>query len=192
LADSPSAADGSEFLQLLAIFCRRSLLLSADSIAALWTLPMFLRPTLSLDGADNELTVPMQRFLHASTSKGINCVKRGQALDLYCAKAICSQDSLREPAMANFALQISLPPRPAQLSAMTQEASKAISDTFQAKLLGYRMTHLQQVATADIDVPGLTPATQGLAWALAACILADKKLQSEVVLLLRDQYPRNH
>jgi hypothetical protein len=182
---SPSATDGSEFLQLLALFCRRSLLLSGDSTTALWTLPMSLRPTLFLDGA--ELTAPMQRFLHASTRKGIHCVKRGQALDLYCAKAICSQDSLREPTLASFALQISLPLRPAQLSAMTQEASKAISDTFQAKLLGYRLTHLQQVATADIDVFGLTPATQGLARALAACILGNKKLQSEVVPLLRDQ-----
>jgi hypothetical protein len=108
-------------------------------------------------------------------------------LDLYCAKAICSQDSLRDPALANFALQISLPPRPAQFSAMTQEASKAISDTFQARLLGYGLTHFRHVATADIDVRGLTPPTQGLARALAACILADKKLQSEVVPLLRDQ-----
>ena len=148
---------------------------------------MFARGWLNLflDGA--ELTAPMQRFLHASTSKGIHCVKRGQALDLCCAKAICSLDSLHEPALANFALQISLPPRPPQLSAMTQEASKAISDTFQAKLLGYRLTHFQEVATADINVPGLTPATHGLAPALAACILGDKKLQSEVVPLLLDQ-----
>jgi hypothetical protein len=57
---SPSAADGSEFLQLLALFCRRSLLLSADSTAALWTLPMFLRPTLFLDGA--ELTARCKGF----------------------------------------------------------------------------------------------------------------------------------
>jgi len=182
---APSAAQGSEFLRLLALFCRRSLLLSADSTAALWTLPMFLRPTLLLDGA--ELTAAMQKFLHASNSKGIHCVKRGQALDLYCAKAICSQDSLRDPALADFALQISLPPRPAQLPALTEEASKAIANTFQTKLLGYRLAHFQQVGTADIDVQGLTSSTQVLARSLAACILGDKKLQSEVVPLLRDQ-----
>ena len=72
---APSAADGSEFLQLLALFCRRSLLLSADSIAGLWTLPMYLRPTLLLDGA--ELNSPMQKFLHASNSKGIHSVRGG-------------------------------------------------------------------------------------------------------------------
>jgi hypothetical protein len=72
---------------------------------------------------------------------------------------------------------------------MTQEASKAISDTFQAKLLGYRPTHFQEVATADIDVPGLTPATQSLVWALAARILGDQKTHSEVVPLLLDQDP---
>jgi len=182
---SPSAADGSEFLQLLALFCRRSLLLSADSTAGLWTLPMFLRPTLLLDGA--ELTAPVQRFLQASSSKGIRCVKRGQALDLYCAKAICSQDSLREPALAKSALQINLPPRPAQLPALTPEASKAIADEFQAKLLGYRLSHFQEAGTVDIDVQGLMPQTQGLARSLAACILGDKELQSGVVPLLRNQ-----
>jgi hypothetical protein len=39
---SPSAVDCSEFLQPLALFCWRSLLLTADRTAALWTLPMFL------------------------------------------------------------------------------------------------------------------------------------------------------
>ena len=174
---APSAADGSEFLRLLALFCRRSLLLSADSTAGLWTLPMFLRPTLLLDGA--EPTAAMQEFLHASNGKGIHSVKRGQAADLYCAKAICSQDWLRDPALANFALQISLPPKPAQLPALTQEASKAIANTFQAKLFGYRLAHFQQVGTADIDFQGLTP-PQGLARSMAAGILGDEKPQSEV------------
>lgn len=184
-AAAPSATDGSEFLQLLALFCRRSLLLSADSTAGLWTLPMYLRPTLLLDGA--ELTSPMQKFLHASNSKGIHCVKRGQALDLYCAKAICSPDSLRDPALANFAVQISLPPNRVQLPTLTPEVREAIANTFQGKLLGYRLAHLQQVVMPDMDVQGLTLATRGLARSLAACILGDEKLQSEVVPLLCDQ-----
>lgn len=183
--DAASAADGSEFLQVLGLFCRRSLLLSSDSITGLWTLPMYLRPTLLLD--DAELTAPLRRFLHASSSKGIHSVKGGQALDLYCAKAIYSQDSLRDPALASFALQISLPPRRTQLPTLTQELTKAIADTFQAKFLSYRLTHLQRVVTPAIDVGGLTPATQSLALSLAACILGDEKLQSEVVPLLRDQ-----
>ena len=183
--DAASAADSSELMQVLGLFCRRSLLLSSDSVTGLWTLPMYLRPTLLLDGA--ELTVPLQRFLHASSSKGIRSVKGGQALDLYCAKAICSQDSLRDPALASLALQISLPPRRAQLPTLTQEVSKDIANTFQAKLFRYRLTHLQKVVTPTIDVGGLTPATQNLARSLAACILGDEKLQSEVVPLLRGQ-----
>ena len=186
---APSAADGSEFLQLLGLFCRRSLLLSADSIAGLWTLPMYLRPTLLLDGA--ELNSPMQKFLHASNSKGIHSVRGGQALDLYCAKAICSQDSLRDPALASLALQISLPPRRTQLTTLTQEMSKDIANTFQAKLFGYRLKHLQEVVTPAINVRGLTPATQSLARSLAACIVGDEELQSEIVPLLRDQDGEN-
>ena len=180
-----SAADGSEFMQLLALFCRRSLLLSADSTSGLWTLPMYLRPTLLLDGA--ELTTPLQRFLHASNNKGVHCVKRGQALDLYCPKAICSLDGLRDPALSSCALQINLPARHVRLPTLTQEVSKSIAEAFQAKFLAYRLTNFQQVTRPDIDLEGLTPATQGLVGSLAACILGDAKLQSEVASLLRDQ-----
>jgi hypothetical protein len=180
-----SAADGSEFMQLLALFCRRSLLLSADSSSGLWTLPMYLRPTLLLDGA--ELTTPLQRFLHASNNKGIHLVKRGQTLDLYCPKAICSLDALSDPALASCALRINLPSRHVRLPTLTEEMSKSIADTFQAKFLAYRLAHFQQVTRPDVDLQGLTPATQGLAESLAACIFGDAKLQSEVVSLLRDQ-----
>ena len=43
---APESADGEALLQLLALFCRRSLLLTADGTDGLWTLPMNLRPTL--------------------------------------------------------------------------------------------------------------------------------------------------
>jgi hypothetical protein len=45
----------------------------------------------------------------------------------------------------------------------------------------------QKAQTADINVPGLAPATQGLARVLAVCVLGDKELQSEVTPLLREQ-----
>jgi hypothetical protein len=47
--------------------------------------------------------------------------------------------------------------------------------------------HYLQIRTPDIDIQGLTPATQALGRSLASCILGDEKLQSEVVPLLRDQ-----
>jgi len=146
---------------------------------------MYLRPTLLLDAA--ELTAPVQKFLHASNSKGIHFARKGQALDLYCAKAVCSQEPLHDSSLASFALQITLPPMRRQLPVLTPEVSRKIADDFQADLLRYRLTNYHDARTPDIDVGGLTAPTQGLARSLAACIIGDEELQSAVVPLLRDQ-----
>jgi hypothetical protein len=182
---APATADGGVLLQLLSLFCRRSLLLTAESTAGLWTLPIYLRPTLLLDAA--ELTAPVQKFLRASSSKGIHFARRGQALNLYCAKAVCSQEPQCDPSLASFALQITLPPRRQQLHVLTQEAGQKIADEFQAALLRYRLTNYHNARPPDIDVGGLAVPTQALARSLAACIIGDEKLQSAVVPLLRDQ-----
>ena len=49
---APATAPRGVLLQLLALLCRHSLLLTAENPAGLWTLPMYLRPTLLLDAAE--------------------------------------------------------------------------------------------------------------------------------------------
>jgi len=182
---APSTAPRGVLLQLLALLCRRSLLLTAENPAGLWTLPMHLRPTLLLDAA--ELSVPVQKFLRASNSQGIHFPRNGQALDLYCAKAVCSPEPLRNPSLASSALQISLAPTRQELPALSEEASHRIAEEFQAKLLMYRTKKYSHVRPPDFDVAGLTAPTQCLARSLAACIVDDDKLQAELVPLLRQQ-----
>lgn len=182
---APAAAPRSVLLQLLALLCRHSLLVTTENPVGLWTLPMHLRPTLLLDAA--ELSVPVQKFLRASSSQGTHCPQRGQALDLYCAKAICSPEPLRDPALASFALQISLAPSRRELPVLSDEDSRQIADEFQAKLLMYRVKSYFDVRPPELDVAGLTAPTQSLARSLAACIVDDAKLQAKLVPLLRQQ-----
>lgn len=182
---APPTAPRAVLLQLLALLCRRSLLLTAENPAGLWTLPMHLRPTLLLDAA--ELSVPVQKFLRASNSQGIHFPRNGQALDLYCAKAVCSPEPLRNSSLASSALQISLAPTRRELPALSEEASHRIAEEFQAKLLMYRTKKYSHVRPPDFDVVGLTAPTQCLARSLAACIVDDDKLQAELVPLLRQQ-----
>jgi hypothetical protein len=182
---APATAPGGVLLQLLALFCRRSLLLTAENPAGLWTLPMYLRPTLLLDAA--ELSVPVQRFLRASNSQGIHFPRKGQALDLYCAKAVCSSEPLSDPSLASLALQISLAPTRRELPGLSEEASHQIAEEFQAKMLMYRIKKYSYVRPPDLHVAGLTAPTQCLARSLAACIVDDYKLQVGLVALLHQQ-----
>ena len=182
---APPTAPRGVILQLLSLLCRRSLLLTADNPAGLWTLPMHLRPTLLLDAA--ELGVSFQKFLRASNCQGIYFPRNGQALDLYCAKAVCSPEPLRNSSLAASALQISLAPTRRELPALSEEVSHRIAEEFQAKLLMYRTRNYTHVRTPDFDVPGLTSPTQCLALSLGACIVDDDKLQAELIPLLRQQ-----
>ncbi len=150
---------------------------------------MNLQPTLLLDCL--ELTVPIQKFLHASSSKSHYFARKGQTLNFCCAKAVCAQDSLRDRVLADFALQINLPPNRKQCPALTPEESQRIAMRFQADLLWYRLKNYHRIRTSDIDVSGLTAPKQRLASSLAACILDDEKLRSEIILLLSEQDQEN-
>lgn len=177
-------------LQLLELLCRRSLLLTAENPAGLWTLPMNWRPTLLLDAA--ELSVPVRKFLRASQNQGVRFPRNGQALDLYCAKVVCSPEPLRDASLANLALQISLAPARRELPALSEEASRRIADEFQAKLLRYRIEKYSHVSLPDFDVAGLTVPTQSLARTLASCIVDDAQLQAGLLPLLRQQDQEFH
>jgi hypothetical protein len=177
-------------LELLELLCRRSLLLTVENPAGLWTLPMHWRPTLLLDAA--ELSVPVRKFLRASQSQGIRFPRNGQALDLCCAKVVCSPEPLRDAPLANLALQISLAPARRELPALSEEASQRIADEFQAKLLMYRFREYSHVSPPDFDVAGLTVPTQCLARSLASCIVGDANLQAGLLPLLRQQDQEFH
>lgn len=187
---APATAPRGVLLQLLALLCRHSLLLTGENPAGLWTMPMYLRPTLLLDAG--ELGVPVQKFLRASNNRGIHFPRRGQALDLYCAKAVCSPEPLRDPSLASLALQISLAPACRELPNLCEEASNQIAEEFQAKLLMYRAKRYSDVRPPDFDVAGLTAPTQSLARSLAACIVDDSNLQEALVPLLRQQDQEFH
>jgi hypothetical protein len=182
---APVTAPRRMFLQLLALFCRHSLLLTAENPAGLWSLPMQWRPTLLLDAT--ELNVPVLKFLRASNSQGVHFPRNGQALDLYCAKAVCSPEPLRDATLASAALQITLPPARSELPAWSVDASDRIAKEFQAKLLMYRINNYAKVRPPNFHLVGFTAPTQNLARSLAACIVGDDQLQAGLLPLLHEQ-----
>jgi hypothetical protein len=181
----PATASNRVLLRLLALLCRRSLLLRVENPADLRALPLELEPTLVLDVRENHER--LEKFLYASNSKGIYVPRSGQARHLYCARAICSEEPLLDPSLASCALRISVGPTCRQRLDLTPEASQKIADEFQGKLLRYRLTRYHDVQRPDIDDGGLTASSQNLAKSIATCIVDDKELQGAVVPLLQQQ-----
>ena len=182
---APATAPSGALLQLLALLCRRPLLLGELGSSGLCTLPMQFRPTLLVDAV--RLSAPVQRLLRASNSQGVYVPGRGRVLDLYCAKAVCSQEPLCDPSLVGLALQIALAPTRQQLPILDWEASEKIADEFQAKGQMYRLKNYHNVCAPSIDVGGLTAPMQSVARSLAACVVGDEELQSRVVPLLQQQ-----
>ena len=182
---APATAPGWALLRLLALLCRRPLVLGELSPASLCTLPMQLRPTLLVDAVS--LSAPLQRLLRASNSQGLYVPRGGKPLDLFCAKAVCSQEPLDDPSLVGLALQIALAPTRRELPLLDREVSERIAGEFQSKLLMYRLANLPKVSAPAFDVGELTAPMQDLARALGACVVGDDELQLRVVSLLREQ-----
>lgn len=182
---APGTASRTALLYLLGLLCRHSFFVTAENPAGLWTLPMYLRPTLLLDVG--ELTTPVRKFLRASHAQGVHFLAKGQARELYCAKAVCSPEPLRDSLLASSALQISFLSANREVPALTEEAGERIADEFQAKLLMYRAQNYFKARPLNFERSGLIAPTQCLAGSLAACIIDDPKLQADLVPLLHQQ-----
>ena len=186
---SPDAANGEALLQLLALFCRRSLLLAGDSASGLWTMPMHLQPTLLL--GDLELNPSMERFLAASNKKGMRFAKGGRTLDFSCAKAVSCREALHDPALANHAIQITLRSHRCKFVVLTREARQTLADKYQSELLRYRLSNYDRIRLPDIDVELLERPRQMLARTLAACAVDNEGQRLTAVNLMREHDREN-
>ena len=133
----------------------------------------------------------MQKFLRASNHNGVYFAPRGQTLNFCCAKAVSSPELLRDPELANLALQVTLPLNRPLRSVLTPEESQKIAERYQADLLWYRLRNYGQIRVLDSNLGELPAAKQNLARSFAACILDNEELRSVVVPLLGDQDPEN-
>ena len=70
---------------------------------------------------------------------------------------------------------------------MDERQIENIAEEFQAKLLGYRLAHHDQVRASTFDVADFTAPMRALARSLGACIVGDPELQNGIVPLLKDR-----
>jgi hypothetical protein len=144
---------------------------------------MDLQPTLL-----TEVFQPTRRVLNllrASTRHGAFLAAGGKATDAFCAKAVFAPEPLRDPASAGFPLELVLPPTREYVPPKSASEAEHIATEYQAKLLRYRLLNRAKVRAPAFDMNQFTVPMQELAYSLAASIVDDDDLQSEIVPFLK-------
>jgi hypothetical protein len=144
---------------------------------------MELQPTLLMD-----LFQPTRRVLNllrATTRHGAFFCTRGKAVDPYCAKIVFAPEPLRDPASAGFPLELVFSPTREYVPLMGSSEAERIAAEYQAKLLHYRLVNRGKVCTPSFDLSQFTVPMQEVASSLAAPIVGDDELQSQIVPLLK-------
>jgi hypothetical protein len=141
----------SQVLRLLGCVCRRPVLLGDVDFAGLATLPNRLGATLLFNQRD--ISRRVKRALLASNRRHF-CVLRGRGrLDLYGAKAFSCEGSLLD----EHGLKVSVSPAQDPLPILTDAKEEAIAQSFQSRLLRYRMVHYERVRGCKIDCKAFVP-----------------------------------
>jgi hypothetical protein len=180
---APPTSSPGPLLQLMQLLCRRPLVVSDISPARFRFLPVGLQPTLLLDIFHESRQV--LNLLRASKRHRALIASDGKAVDAFGARIVFSHEPLRDPASAGFPLELVLAPTRKYVPPMSSLEVGRIAAEYQAKLLSYRILNCAKVRTPAFDLSQFTIPMQEAAHSLAASIVDDDELQSQIVPLLK-------
>jgi hypothetical protein len=174
--------EGDMVLRALKIFCRFPLLMAGVSSASLKGIDWTLRPTLLLSAPN--LSKHMTSVLGCSTSQGYLVGTAGKYQDYFGPKAIYLGEDLPTYAMPWFSVHVNATSMLKAGSKYSRPLSDSIAQSFQDRLVDYRLKNLVRVHNSDFDASILPSDTRAVANALGACIVDAPDLQAEIVSLL--------
>ena len=174
----------ADVLRLLSSVCRHPLMLAEITPSGLRSLPSQLGLTLLLN--QQEMKPSLHRILQASAHRGQHLpANGGRLVDLYGPKAIfCGNDAAFD---IGGSIQISVTPSQQQTHGLSEQVLDEIANTFQPRLLMYRLKNSGKVQNSEVDVSTFTFATRSLVRSLALCFPEDSELALDAVQLLRPQ-----
>ena len=164
----------SLILRLLGCLCRRPVLLGDVDFEGLATLPNRLGATLLIN--QRNLGRRVKRALLASNRRHFYVVRGRGRLDLYGAKAFSCEDSLVD----EHGLQVSVSPEQNPLPCLTDSEERVVAQSFQARLLRYRLVHYERVRANTIDCSAFVPEMRDEARTWLAPILGCRELSNSV------------
>ncbi|MBZ5574636.1 MAG: hypothetical protein LAO09_22500 [Acidobacteriia bacterium] len=178
----PSSAGKTTLLRILHALCRRAVLASDVTPAALYEVPSVIMPTLLLD--EFEVTGKgrdLLRFLRSGSTQGGQVIRRAKISPTFCAKVIVSTQQPSDGALASRAIFIPMLPTSRELPRLDRIAQENVSHYFQPRLLAYRLEHYSVVESRSRPrVPGFTPRISDIASALAAPFLGNPHLEAQL------------
>jgi hypothetical protein len=182
----PEQELGIDVLRLLSCVCRHPLMLAEVTPSGFRSLPMALGLTLLLNQQD--LKPNLQRLFRASNYRGLLMPgNRGSVVDLYGPKAIFCGNDAAVDTLSGGVIRISVTPSQLQSSALTEQVQNEIADSFQPRLLLYRLKNSGKLHESQADVSTFTFATRQLARSLAVCFPEDSELARETIHLVQPQ-----
>ena len=180
----PYSAGKTRLLSLLHALCRRAVMASDISPAALYSLPSAIMPTLLIDEFETGGRAGDRdrlRLLRSGTTHGGHVIRGSRVYDTFCAKVVVSRQEPSDAALASRAVFIPMLPTRRMLPCLDTAALQQIADRFQPMLLNYRITHYRHVVTRNRpQVAAFTPRVRDLALALAAPVLGNSQLEAQL------------
>jgi hypothetical protein len=187
----PSTSGKTTLLRLLHCLCRRAILVTDVTPAALYSLPALLKPTLLIDecelgntGADQHVI----RLIRAGSTRGVYVARRDEVFDPFCLKAVASRTWPDDGAVASRAVFIAMLPTRRILPAFDPQLIADEVDALQAQLLDFRLRNFHLVRVPQLRAASeLNPRTLQIARSLATPFLGDKLLEGKLIPSLCQQ-----
>jgi hypothetical protein len=164
----PPGSGKTTLLRLLHCLCRRPVLIAGGFPSWVYSLPPLLRPTLLLDELQfngTQHSHALECWLRAGNAHGVPVGVRGELVDGFGAKVLCSRQPASDSALASRALHISMIPSGKNLP-LDNETVQRIADDFQARLLMFRLQHYREFRPEPLDLAGLAPRIRDIMCAL--------------------------
>jgi len=149
----PPTSVKTTLLRLLHCLCRRPILVTDLTPAALYSLPALLKPTLLIDecelgnsAADQHLI----RLIRAGSTRGVHVPRQGDVFDPFCPKAVASRTWPDDAAVASRAVFIAMLPTRRSLPAFDPQLIGDEVDALQAELLDFRLQNFHLVRSPQL------------------------------------------
>jgi len=180
----PYSAGKTRLLRLLHALCRRPVMASDISPAALYSVPSAIMPTLLIDEFETSGRAGDRdrlRLLRSGSTRDGHVIRGSKVYDTFCAKVVASRQEPSDAALASRAIFIPMRPTSRDLPCLDTAALQQIADRFQPRLLNYRLNHFSQVAMENRPkFTGFMPRVRDLALALAAPVLGNSQLEAQL------------
>jgi hypothetical protein len=172
-------------LQLLACVVRRPLPISELNQRALSALPMPLQPTLLINAG--QLGSASFELLRKSNRHGAFILRRGELVDIFCAKAIFCESMAERDVMGEGMFHVGLQPASGQLPILDGKCCDEATREFQSKLLAYRCRYILDVQQSQFESTEFPAETRVLARIFGAPLVQAPELHKCLFDLLRDR-----